>query len=219
MKQVKHDCELNNCFLCKHVLKEWLPVLKSHRKTYHFKKGEIIFKEGDAVKGIYFIDKGRAKVHMKWENAKELIVRFAGDGDILGHRGYGDELIYPVSATALEASDICFIDNDFFFPTLKVNTDFLFRLMMFFAEELKISEKKMRDIALTHAKERLVRAISQLKEFLGVKEEEGVYLNISKHDLASYIGTTYVTISKLLNELEIEEIIYIDDRKIYVTAL
>lgn len=217
MKQVKHDCELNNCFLCKNVLKEWLPALKAHRKTYQFAKGETIFKQDSAVRGIYFINRGKAKVHMKWEKDKELIVRFAGDGDILGHRGYGEELVYPVSATALEASDVCFIDNAFFFSTLKINDDFLFKMMMFFAEELKISEKKMRDIALAHAKERLTKAISQLKGFLGTEDEEGTYLNISKQDLASYIGTTYVTIPKLLNELESEGIVYIDAKKIYLT--
>lgn len=218
MKQIKNGCELDNCFLCKNILKEWLPALRSYRKTYHFKKGEIIFEEGSVVKGIYFINRGKVKVHMKWEGGKELIVRFAGDGDILGHRGYGNELIYPVSATALEASDICFIDNDFFFSTLKVNNDFLFQLTMFFAEELKISERKMRDIALSSAKERLIKAIDQLKEFLGVKDEGGVYLGISKQDLASYIGTTYETLFRLLNELQNEGVIYIDAKRIYVTG-
>lgn len=217
MKQVKHDCELNNCFLCKNVLKEWLPALKTCRKTYHFAKGETIFEESHAVKGIYFINRGKVKVHMKWENDKELIVRFAGDGDILGHRGYGKELIYPVSATALAPSDICFIDNAFFFATLRTNNDFLFKMTMFFAEELKVSEKKMRDIALVHARERLIKAVGQLKDFLGMKDEAGIYLGISKHDLASYIGTTYETLSRLLNELEDEGIVYIDAKKIYIT--
>lgn len=216
MKEIKNGCELDNCFLCKNVLKEWQPALRACRKTYHFKKGETFFEEGSPVKGIYFINKGKAKVHMKWENAKELIVRLAKDGDILGHRGYGNELIYSVSATALEPSDVCFIDNDFFFSTLKVNNDFLFRLMIFFAEELKISEKKMRDIALTSAKERLTKAINQLKDILGIKEGKDFYLNISKQDLASYIGTTYETLFRLLNELELEGLVYMNNKKIYI---
>lgn len=216
MKQIKSGCDSDNCFLCKNVLKEWLPALGANRKTYHFRKGEMIFEEGSAVKGIYFIKQGRAKVHMKWENAKELIVRLAKDGDILGHRGYGNELIYSVSATALEPSDICFIDNDFFFSTLKVNNDFLFKIMTFFAEELKISEKKMRDIALTPAKERLIKTIGQLRDIVGVKEDKGTYLNLSKQDIASYIGIAYETLFRLLNELQDEGIIHIDSKKIYI---
>lgn len=217
MKQIKSGCDFDNCFLCKNVLKEWLPALGANRKTYHFRKGEMIFEEGSSVKGVYFIRNGKAKVHMKWGNAKELIVRLAKDGDILGHRGYGNELIYSVSATALEPSDICFIDNDFFFSTLKVNNDFLFKIMMFFAEELKISEKKMRDIALAPAKERLIKTIGRLKDILGIKEKEDIYLNISKQDLASYIGTTYETLFRLLNELQDEGIVHLKAKKIYVT--
>ncbi|MFT4202793.1 MAG: Crp/Fnr family transcriptional regulator [Chitinophagaceae bacterium] len=214
MKEIKSDAGLDNYFLFKNVLKEWLPALRAHRKVYRFKKGETIFEEGSAVKGIYFIDKGKAKVHMKWDDNKDLIVRFAGDGEILGHRGYGKELAYSVSATAMETSDICFMDNDFFFSTLRVNNEFLLQLMLFFAEELKISERKMRDIALAPAKTRLLKALEQLQDLFGEKDGENIHLKINKQDLASYIGTTYETLFRLLNELQNEGILQADSKTI-----
>jgi CRP/FNR family transcriptional regulator len=55
--------------------------------------------------------------------------------------------VYPVSGTALEPTDVCFVDLDFFNSTLKVNQELLFALMMFFAAELKESEKRMRNLA------------------------------------------------------------------------
>jgi CRP-like cAMP-binding protein len=48
----------------------------------------LFFTEDEEVKGIFFINKGKAKVHKQWGD-KELIVRFAGQGDIVGHRGLG----------------------------------------------------------------------------------------------------------------------------------
>ncbi len=77
---------------------------------------------------------------------KELIVRFAKRWTIVGHRGLGSDIFFPVSATALERTSVCFIEKEFFDSTVKVNHNFLYELMMFFAAELKESEKNMRNL-------------------------------------------------------------------------
>ena len=106
----------------------------------HYKKGELIFKEGEEVKSMFFIFNGTPKVHKKWGNEKELIIRFAKNGDIIGHRGFGEEIVYPVSGTALESTTVCFIDLEFFKPTLRINNDFTFKLLVFYTEEVQRSE-------------------------------------------------------------------------------
>ena len=162
MKISKSSCDLKSCFLCKLCLKEWLPAINANRKTFLVKKGEIIFKEGDDVTGIYFVYNGSFKVQKKWGRDKELIVRIARKGAILGHRGLGVSTIYPVSGTALEPSTVCFIDLEFFHTTLKVNHNFTYELMMFFAEELQVSERHMRDLAHMNVKGRVAQALLSL---------------------------------------------------------
>ncbi|MEO6851766.1 MAG: Crp/Fnr family transcriptional regulator, partial [Mucilaginibacter sp.] len=109
----------------------------SNKKNFKVKKGEVIFNEGDAVTGIYFVYSGNVKVYKKWDDDKELILRFAKEGAILGHRGLGKNQRYPISAAALEPAVVCYMDMDFFEATLKVNTDFTYQLLMFFADELQ----------------------------------------------------------------------------------
>jgi CRP-like cAMP-binding protein len=100
MRKSKTGCDLKTCMLCKLCLKEWIPAVSPQHENFHYKKGELLFAEGDKVNGIYFIYDGTVKVHKHWDNEKELIVRFAKKGDIVGHRGLGKENFYPVSATA-----------------------------------------------------------------------------------------------------------------------
>jgi CRP/FNR family transcriptional regulator len=88
--------------------------------------------------------KGTVKVHKHWGEDKELILRFAKKGAIIGHRGLGQDLLYPVSGTAIEPTTVCFVELPFFQASLKVNHDFLYELMQFFAAELKESERNMR---------------------------------------------------------------------------
>jgi CRP/FNR family transcriptional regulator len=168
------------------------------------------------MKGIYFVYSGLFKVHKQWGKDKELIVRFAKSGDIIGHRGLGKDDVYPVSATALEASIVCYVDLEFFLGTLKVNTDFMFRLMVFYASELKESEKNMRNLAHMQVKGRIAQALFNLKEKFGTDRANNINIAISRQDLASYVGTSYETLFRLLNELAEENIITTDGKKIAI---
>ena len=217
MKSKKTDCDLKTCFLCRHCEREWLPIVEASRKNLYFKKGDIIFREGETMKGMFFVTEGSVKVHKKWSADKELIVRFARAGDILGHRGLGNDTLYPVSATALEPVAVCFIDLDFFHASLKMNPAFLFQLMMFFAEELKVSERKMRDLAHMQAKGRVARAFLSLREKFGEDSSGNINMPVNRQNLASYAGTTYETAFRIMNELEEECIIRVSGKFISLT--
>lgn len=208
---------MKSCFLCRLCSKEWLPAVELHRQNFHVNKGEVLFEEGSELTGIYFIYKGSFKVHKKWTDDKELIVRLATDGAILGHRGLGNDVYYPVSATALEPSEVCFIDLGFFQATLKVNYQFLYELMMFFAGELKESEKKMRNLAHMPVKGRIAQALLSMQEKFGTTPEGFIDINLSRQDLASYTGTTYETVFRLMNELVQEGCITLLGKQICIT--
>lgn len=207
------NCDLQTCFLCKNTLPEWLPAIKSHRKNIIVKKGELIIKEGDPVTGVYFVTSGNVKVHKHWGD-KELILRFANPGAILGHRGIGSENSYPISATALEKTSLCYVDIEFFKTTLKVNHDFAYSLLMFYADELQASEKKMRELALMSVKSRLAVSILNLRSQFGLSQDGFLNLALSRQDLAAYTGATYETVFRTMNELLAEKLIHVKDKMI-----
>ena len=212
----KVKCDLTRCYFCQKCEKEWIPAIEAHRKNLHYKKGELIFTEGDKVEGMYFVYSGRVKVHKKWGD-KEFIIRFAENGAILGHRGLGgDNYIYPISATALEPTTVCYIDLDFFLQSLKINHEFTYDLMMFYAEELKESEKRMRNMAHMPVKGRLAYALLLLKKKFGVSPEGAIHITLSRQDLASYVGTTYETVFRTLAELVTEKVISIKGKDIHI---
>jgi CRP/FNR family transcriptional regulator len=202
--------------MCQGCQLEWLKAIDVNRKVIHFKKGENLFREGETVKGMYFIYSGLVKVHKKWRDDKELILRFAKQGAIVGHRGLGSDTIYPVSATVLTNTDICFVDLNFFMSTLKVNPGYLFELMMFFAVELKESERRMRNLAHMNTKGRIIQSLINLNHKFGSDGDGFVDIEISRQDFASYAGTTYETLFKIMNELVEERLIRISGKKIKI---
>ena len=214
MKKIANNCDLKSCFLCQRCLPEWLPAVDAHRKTLQFKKGEEIFHEGDIVKGIYFVYSGTVKVHKKWGSEKELIIRFARKGSLFGHRGLGMDHHYPISATALEPVTACYIDLEFFQASLKVNPGFIQGLLLFFADELQESERKMRNLAHMQVKGRVAQALLNLRDQFGTTEEGFVGLTLSRQDLASLVGATYETVFRTINELANDNFIRTDGKHI-----
>ncbi|AFD07864.1 cAMP-binding protein [Solitalea canadensis DSM 3403] len=216
MKECKNKCDLKTCFLCTKSLQDWLPAIDIHRKNFEVKKGQTIFSEGDPVTGIYFIYNGTVKVHKKWDKEKELIIRFAKQGDILGHLGLGNDSFYPVSTTALEPVTVCYLDLAFFETTLKVNNGFTYDLMRFFANELQESEKRMRNLVHMSVKARIAQSLITLKNQFGVNKDNTLNIEISRQDLASFSGSSYETLFKVMNEFTQQQLVNAAGREITI---
>ncbi len=211
-------CDLSSCFLCANCIPEWREVIVVKKETIHFKKGELIFKEGDKVNGIYFLYSGAVKVHKQWVDQKELIIRFTRQGDIVGHRGLAAGDLYPVSATALAASEACFISNSFLETILKADHSFTYRLMQFYSSELQKAEMRMRNLALMEVKGRIAETLLELLEVFGTNAEGYMTVPVTRQDIAAYAGTTYETVFKFLKTLTTDKIINTDGKHIKINA-
>lgn len=205
-------CDLKTCFLCQFSIPEWVAAVADHKQHLFYKKGETIFQESTPVKGIYFLYDGKVKVHKQWGTDKDLIVRFAQKGDILGHRGLGGgERLYTVSATALEDSTVCYTDMNFFEASLKVNPTLTLKLMQFYADELQEAERKMRNLVHMDVKSRLADGLLEISRL-----HNDAQFTISRQDLASFAGTTYETIYRNLQEFIQEKLIAVEGKLIKI---
>jgi CRP-like cAMP-binding protein len=203
----KTTCNLYDCFLCQHCMIEWRPLIGLNKHTRIIKKGKAVFREGEPVEGIYFMYSGWVKIHKEWTHPKELVVRFAGPGDIIGHRGLGDKKSYPVSATTLEDSTVCFVPEEFLETSLRANPTLTYRLMLFYAAELQKAERRMRDMVHMETKGRIASALIEMNNKFGTNNEGFISMSISRQDIAAYAGTTYETLFKLFNELKKNKVI------------
>ncbi|TKK69408.1 Crp/Fnr family transcriptional regulator [Ilyomonas limi] len=216
MNKTKTSCDVQSCFMCQGCMPDWLQLMAIHKKNLHFRKGELIFKEGQPIEGIYFLYKGKVKVHKHWGQEKELIIRFATNGDIVGHRGFGSNATYPVSATALEPTIICFVETDFFLSTLNINPQLTFKLMLFYASELQAAEHRMSNLVHMDMKGRIADSLLMLKNQFGLDEDGNINIIISRQDLASFAGASYESIFRIMNELVNDKIIAVQEKNIKI---
>jgi len=212
----KNTCDLNTCFLCGSCLKDWKSAVDVHKRNIKVKRGQQVFKEGDQVQGIFFVYSGKVKVHKKWDDEKELIVRFGQQGDVLGHLGLGGSGFYPVSATVIEDAMLCFIQMDFLETTMSVNSAFVVKLMRLLAGELQESERRMRNLAHMSVKGRVAQALLSLQMQFGNDEDGFLDIELSRQDLASFTGTSYESLFRTINELLTEDVIIVSGKRIAI---
>jgi CRP-like cAMP-binding protein len=215
-RMLETSCHLDRCFLCRNCLPEWKQLIALKKKTFSFRKGRKIFIEGEPVKGIFFMYEGSVKVTMNWGEQKELILRFARQGDVLGHRGLGGHMVYPISAIALEDSKVCFIENDFLESSLVANASLAYQLMHVYASDLQKAEQRMRDLVHREVRERVVLALFEIAETFGTREDGFITLPITRQDIASYAGTTYETVFKFFTDLSNKNILTTSGKSIKI---
>jgi CRP/FNR family transcriptional regulator len=175
-------------------------VIATGKQVLHYKKGETIFREGEEARGIYFIVEGSVKVHRSWGAGNEFILRFATAGDVVGHRGHGVPGGFPISATVLDTTTVCFITSEFLEILFQTDHRFLYAMMQLYASELQAAEKRMRDLALRPVKGRVAQALLTLRDVFGTDGDQYLKIPITRLDIACYAGTTYEAVFRLLKD-------------------
>lgn len=196
----------------------WCEYIEFHSKIVHVKRGDCIFEKGQAIEGIHIIHAGKVKITTKNGNDTERIIRLAADGNMIGHRGFGGSWKYSVSAFALENTELLFIPLKIFNEALMANSSFAYGMMIFFAEELRESERLASQLPVRNM---VASVLYNNYEVFGFApgSETKLSFTLSRTDLASQAGVRYETLIRTLAELNNEEVIKIDGKSIHLYDL
>ncbi len=209
------DCESKDCSVMRYCDEKWLEFLNQRKKVMSYKKGQQIIYERTTVDGIFFILSGKAKVYKTGVGGKQQIVRLAKSGDILGHRGL-NKMYWPISASTLEDSYLCFIEKNDFETILKNNSTLTYQLLLFFADELVLSEEIARDLAQSSVREKMAAALLKIKNVFSPGSGKSVGVQLSRQEIADIAGTTKEQVSKNLADFKKEKLIQLSGKDILI---
>ncbi|MCX7877254.1 MAG: Crp/Fnr family transcriptional regulator [Ignavibacteria bacterium] len=194
--------------------------ITSEKSCSFYKKGQLIFSEGNRPLGLYCINKGKVKVFQIGEEGKEQILRLAKEGDILGYRALISGEVYSASASALEEAVICFIPKTKFYELIRSSSSLAEKLMQTLSHDLKEAEHRLVALAQKPVRERMAEMILTLKEFYGTTEDGNtINAQFSREEMANFVGTATETAIRILSDFKNEKLISFDGRKIKILNL
>jgi CRP-like cAMP-binding protein len=210
------QCANTNCLFSLPKESHTLELLENHKTIIFCRKDQYIFYEGGPVNGIYFILSGKVKIFKTGIGGRQQIVRLAKPGDILGHRGFGGRNIYPIAAQAIEDCQICLIETGVFFDVLRNDPELSLKLMLFYADELKNSETRIRNQAQMNIREKIADAILSINDTYGVDENGFLNATLSRQDIGDLAGTNKEQVSRQLSEFNADRLIKLEGKRICV---
>ena len=199
---------------------ELVELIDDSKRSNLYRKGQVIFYEGNPAYGLFCINSGKVKLYKTTPDGKRLILRIANPGDQLGYLALFTEQPYSATGETLEDSVICFVDRRTLYPLMSKYKDVTWAIIHGLAEELSLTRDRAMDIAHRSVRERMAGLLLLLKARYGQENDEGTLLNISlsRQDLAELIGTTKETAVRVLSDFRQEHLIKDRNRRLLLLS-
>ncbi len=188
--------------------------LEDHKSCNYYKKNQSLFLEGSFPRGVFCINQGKIKVFKRGDEGKEQIIHIAKEGEMVGFRAMFSGDPYNVAAETLEESNICFIAKDDFLNMMDTNITLRNGIIKELSKELSDRASFITNMAQKSVRERLAFSLILLKT---VYQPEPI--NLSREDMANFVGTATETLIRLLKDFKEEGIIEVHTRKLTILNL
>lgn len=181
----------------------------------HLKKGEVILHVGDMYDRLYIVNKGTLKASTYQEDGKEQILYLLSDGDCIGEMALLKTEHAMYDLIAVQETYLCTIPKKKFDAYLGLHPEIMFSMMASAHEKIASLEKLVGAIASNDADIRLKFLLKQLMTQTGknLNEPVTIKLNLTREDMANFVGVTRETISRKLSQLAHEGILEFEDSK------
>jgi CRP/FNR family transcriptional regulator, polysaccharide utilization system transcription regulator len=222
MKQ--HDYAISFCDKCafetnavfRFLTRDETDRLNFEKDFRHYKRGDILYNEGNRISGFYCINSGIIKVFKTGVDGKEQIIRFARKGEIIAYRSVLSNEPACTSAKVIEDCQVCFIPSELLIQFVKTNPAFAFEIVKLTCHELAEANSYITDIAQKTVRERVAEVLLSLVGDFGLDDQKYLRISLTREELANIVGTATESVIRLLSEFKNDRLIELNGRRIKI---
>jgi CRP-like cAMP-binding protein len=181
------------------------------RRIVAFRRGEVIFAQGDVCESVMYIHAGGVKLSVLSRTGREAVVAMLGPGEFFGEGCLAGQPVRVGSATAVTASSILLVDKNEMLRLLHkqhaLSDRFIAHML---ARNIRIEEDLI-DQLFNSSEKRLARTLLLLARFGKQDQSVQTIPPISQETLAEMIGTTRSRVNFFMKKFQ--RLGFIDYRK------
>jgi CRP/FNR family transcriptional regulator, global nitrogen regulator len=186
-----------------------------------FDRSKTIFFPGDPAERVYFLKKGAVKLSRVYEAGEEITVALLRENSVFGVLSLitgnrSDRFYHAVAFTPVE---LISVPIEQFERSLRDNPDMSWLMLKGLSSRILQTEMMVETLAHRDMGSRLVSFLLILCRDFGVPNSGSgitIDLRLSHQAIAEAIGSTRVTVTRLLGDLKDGELISINKKKITV---
>lgn len=167
-----------------------------------YKKGSLIFEQGQVPRGVYYIKSGWVKISKIGADGNEKTLRLVTKNQYIGYLSLIKQWKFQSSAIAVTDCEVYFIPKQIFLTLLEKDNDFASLVVEILADELTESENHIDTLLCKNVQERLINLLLGLQQAFDYNTEfDDSFIRLPKKELASIINITPETLSRHLSAL------------------
>lgn len=180
----------------------------------YFRRGEIMFGQGDPSDAVYLIKEGSFKLVRVTEDGKEVILRVAGRGEVLGEASLFRDGFHPATAVALEDSRVCAVTRRSFEEIIRQTPDLAMQTIASLGSRLYDTWEQVTELNAGSTRERVFSLLIRLAGDHGEPCSEGtmIKIHLTQQDIADFVGASRVMVAQALKELAEKNYIVRNDK-------
>lgn len=184
-----------------------------------YRKGTVIFMEGEPGEGFHFVKSGKVKIIKMTDDGREHIIHILGPGDLFAEVLLFNNRPYPATAIAGEDARVGIIKNTDLERLVLTNNAIALQLIKALSQRLLYAQQKIKNLALNDVTARTAETLLRLGREHGRQTTKGIEINLdlSRQDLASLVGTTRETVTRTLSVLKKDGLIEFDGHQLIIT--
>lgn len=182
--------------LFEHLSGRSLRALAEAASLKSLKKKELLFREGDEGSDIFILVHGSVQLYKLTADGKEMVVKLPRRGEIFAEVVLFERSAYPVNARALEDTMLVAISSRQFAEFLEqpdFRNDFIANLF----KRLRFLVDRIEYLSSQDVEERFYAFLDN--QF---GDSSTISISLSKKDVATIIGTTPESLSRLIARLK-----------------
>ena len=177
-----------------------LTILAGTARRRSYRRGEVIFHQGDPGDALHFLTHGRVKVVLDAETGEEAVIAILGPGDCFGELALIDGEPRSATVMTLEPVQTVSLFRSDFMTFIRDNVQVAERLMVALAGTIRRADESMADLVFLDLQGRLAKKLLELADAHGhdINGAVEIELPLTQEDLAAMIGATRASVNKLL---------------------
>jgi cAMP-binding proteins - catabolite gene activator and regulatory subunit of cAMP-dependent protein kinases len=194
------------------VLESLVPYLAERT----FKKGTVIFFEGDEGDDVYFIRSGAVQIYT-FDGTKKVILAYLRDGEYFGEMA----MIKPgarrsASAEAAQLTKVYALKRSAFERLIMEHPRLALYILDDTMERLRRANQQIYDLTFLNVRTRILKRLLRLAQENGTETPEGLLIGmkVTHQQMAEMVGAVRETVTKVFNELQEEGIIVVRQKMI-----
>jgi CRP-like cAMP-binding protein len=174
-----------------------------------FRKGQVIFEQGDSGDYLYVISSGRVRVYLLNPDGREIVIRIYGPGEVLGELAVLDGGLRSAGAAALDNVRAFLLGREHFLQLLREDFSMVENVIGMLVERLRYTTTYTEHLAFFDAPRRVAALLVQLSS-LDSTIDGPTRIPLTQQELASFAGTTREWVNRALRDFAREELVQVE---------